>query len=330
MTDWSDVTAPGFLPLGLIKLEHEGRPTLAMLGASLKHVLVKLSARPAASTQMTGARAPLALAYLERFANHHAFKLSVEVEIEWAIPALLGLGSEAVLALAAARAVAPLYGVPDDAWSLFRALELPSHQAPVVWSFDRGGLVLTEMSATADGTLPPLTAWRGLEHKATEAWAFAMFHPLAPQGTPASLETDRLTALLAAAPCLSVDTGRIVESQLWPAVEADDERAFGQALMRIQALNDEALRQAGAAPAFSPTEQSILDLLRDNGAHAWGRSPTGLAFYGLVRGQTAAADMKKKLLAHMGHHAGTTMSTAIDSTGARREARPAPPALRLA
>ena len=50
---------------------------------------------------------------------------------------------------------------------------------------------------------------------------------------------------------------------------------------------------------YSPLEQLILDLFRDNGA----------------------ADMKKMLLALMGHHAGTTMSTSIDSQGARHAMR---------
>jgi predicted sugar kinase len=93
--------------------------------------------------------------------------------------------------------------------------------------------------------------------------------------------------------------------------------------MALQDCNHEALRQTGAERPLAPEDQAVLDLFAENGAFAWGRSPTGIALYGLVQGQRQASDMKKRLLALKGHFAGTTMATGIDNAGATTKLREA-------
>jgi predicted sugar kinase len=307
------------LPLGLVRFERAGGSDLAYLGVSLRHVMVELTARRAATPDITGGRAPIALAFAERFNAFHGIPLSAEVQVEWAIATRLGLGSDGALALAVARALAELHDLPHDSASLARALSLGPQSALEVNAYAPSGIFLCRVPDSGDDVAASPLSHYVLPHRHANAWAFAMFHPLAPEGTPPSLEADRILELLGAAPYLSAETGRIATTELWPALEGDDIARFGRALREIQSLNHQALTLAGQPVSFTPVEQSIQDTFQNQGAHAWGRSPTGLAMYGLVQGETAAAEMKKKLLALMGHYNGTTMSTAIDTEGARVE-----------
>jgi predicted sugar kinase len=315
MSGWIEVTVPGALPLGLVRLEPEG--SLALMGTSLKHVIVQLAARLAGTLDVTGGRAPLALAYAERFTAFHGLPAGAQIEVEWAIPAGLGLGSDAALGLAVGRALAELHNRPHDPASLAQALGLGPEHALELASYDPGGIFMCRVPDVAGEVARPPLARFGLHHPRVQAWAFAMFHPLTPAGMPAALERDRWAALLEAGKHLSPETGRLAVSELWPALENDDIERFGGALHEIHGLNQVALERAGYAPALTDTDEAILRTLRANGAFAWGRSLTGLAYYGLVRGDTAAANMKKKLLALMGHYNGTTMSTSIHNDGAR-------------
>ena len=299
-------------------LEADGAGQTALLGVSLKHVVAELSGRAAPGLAVTGGRAPLALAQAERFYKHFALEPHAELQIEWAIPVALGLGSQAVLGLSVARALALLHGLPAHSGpALAEAIGLGAEHALETWAFERGGLLLVAAGSGTAGTLPEPLARREFGQPERDAWALVMFHQKAPAGTPETLEADRAASLRAAAPHLPAESGRLIQDEMWPALAADDIARFGQALMALHALNREALGRMGAEHSLAPEEQEVLDMFSSNGAYAWGRSLTGLALYGLVRGQTMAAEMKKKLLALKGHFAGTTMATSMANEGAR-------------
>src|SRR5262249_55050089 len=157
----------------------------------------------------------------------------------YAIPRHLGLASDPMMSLAAARALAALAHDPDaeDTFALAEALGLPPHDTLAVHGFHHGGLLLVAAEDTK--ACPPLMRFE-LAHDDNPSWAWVLHWPFPPPGTPASYEADRLDQLLAAAPHLSDETGRLVEYELWPALERDDMAAFGQALMAVQRLNREA------------------------------------------------------------------------------------------
>ncbi|MEP7358244.1 MAG: hypothetical protein ABI847_13445, partial [Anaerolineales bacterium] len=100
--------APSSLLFGLARL---GEDQLAWLGVTLQHPPIAIDARPAASLQVTGARADLARAQAERVMQRLNLP-PAELEIEMGIPRGLGLASEAMTGLAVARTLAAAAGSP--------------------------------------------------------------------------------------------------------------------------------------------------------------------------------------------------------------------------
>lgn len=312
-----EINAPASLPLGLVRLETETGPKTGLLGVTLQHPPVNLStqAHPT-GLQISGARADVAYVQAERFLQLHRLPQRAEIEIELAIPSLVGLGSEPLLGLSTAQALAWLNNLPlDDIPTLAQAVSLLPGDALPMWSYARGGLLLVDVSAGTDLTTPPLCRHE-LAHPEKEAWAFVLVLPRLAPDTPETLEADWLLALLQVGPALSLETGRLLSDQLWPALEADDLAAFGQSLMALQQLNEAALTAAGSSHPYTSEEQAILDLMRDHGTAAWGRSPTGLALYGLVKGARSSVELRNKLRQHLGFFGGRAMAAITDNQGA--------------
>jgi predicted sugar kinase len=222
-----------------------------------------------------------------------------------------------MLGLSMAQALAWLNNLPlDDIPALAQAIALQPRDALQIWGYDRGGLLVVDVSGAPPFELqPPLRRYE-IAHPEKEAWAFVLVLPRSPAGAPETLEADRLETLLEAAPHLSADTGQVITTELWPALENNDLAAFGRNLMALQALNQEALASAGSPLAYSSDEQAVFDIMRDQGAVAWGRSATGLALYGLVKGARATIDLRHKLRHHVGFFGGRVMASITDNRGA--------------
>lgn len=307
-----EIGAPAVLPLALVQLEDKN----CLLGITLQHPPVHLFAQAYQGLQISGARADKAYEQAEQFLRYHRLAPNAEIEIELAIPSQVGLGSETVLGLSVARALAWINNLPfADTGALAQALGLKSANALEVCGFDQGGLLLVDLSAQS-GPLPQPLYRAEISHPDKNAWAFVLFFPRIPDDTPDALEADRLEMLLSATPYLSPDSGRLVVEQLWPAVSNADPATFGHSLLTLQQLNQEALTRGGAPLTFSDSEQAVLDLMRDHGALAWGRSLTGLGLYGLVKGAKASVDLRKKLRDHVGFFGGIVMAAITDNRGA--------------
>ncbi len=313
------IGAPCSLMLGVVRTEAAGPSQAALLGVALQHPPVSLEAVLAPHLFVTGARADLAYAQAQRFLAQAPGAQPAEVEIDLAIPSHMGLGSEAILGLSVARALSELNGLPaGDAGALARSVGLEPAQALEVSAFEQGGVLLVEAGSAGGRTFSPPLRRCALEHRdSKDAWAFVLHWPRRPPDVPATLEADRRAAWLTAVPGLSAESGRLVQTDLWPALEADDLPRFAAALMRLQALNQAALQQAGAWEPPAPDTQAVLDVLRDNGAVAWGESPTGLARFGLIRGATPSIELRHVLSEHVGIEGGTVMAAICDTGGAR-------------
>lgn len=313
-----EVKAPSTLPLGLARLEG----TTAVLGIALQYIHVQLTARERADTlSITGARAQVAHEYAMRFFDHHQREPRGEVEIEWAIPTLMGLGSDPLLGLSAAEGLAQLYGLPtvaQDALGMARALGLGPEQALNLWGFQQGGLMLVDTVAANDAAVPSLLRRHPIPYADRDrAWVFVVFLPRVSPEIPAAYETERQQAMLRTATHVGPDSGRVFADELWPAVERDDLPTFARALRSLQQLTEEALAQAGTPNVVGASAQAVLQVMQDNGALAWGQSLTGFALYGLVQSQEAARQLKLKILAHSGHFGGTELAAVADNSGVR-------------
>jgi predicted sugar kinase len=316
---WIEIGTPASLPLGLVRFKDEREDVTCLMGVTLQHPPVQLFAQPQPSLTLTGARADKGNEQAQRFLQQHGLGSGSEIEVEIAIPEGMGLSSEAMLGLTIARALAWANNLPfDDAPALANAVGLGAEDALPIWGFAQGGFLLVETAATGGGSVPRPVRRCALEHKEqAEAWPFVLLMPRLGPNFSGTLEADRLAQLMRAAPYLSPETGHLLNDVLWPAMEADDIGAFAGALMAIQQLNYEALERAGTPYITTDEQQGMLDLMRENGALAWGRSLTGLALYGVVRGANASIDLRQKMTDRAGLYGGWVMASITDNHGAR-------------
>ncbi len=313
-----ELATPASLPFGLINYEDKGQIKTALLGLTVQHPPLNLTAQSSTGMQITGARANKAYEQAVQFLQYHTLAQQAEIEIEYAIPMFVGLGSDAMMGLGIAKTLAALHNIPSeksDTLSLAQAVGLKPPQVLEFWGFEQGGLLLVGTDVESNIHIPSLLQRIEIDHPQKEAWAFVFYFSDIPDETPETLEADRMTALLQAGPQLDVESGRLLTEELWPAVTNDNIETFGQTLMGIQQLNTEALGKVGTPVTMSEEEQSVLDVMRDNGAVAWGKSATGETLYGLVRGATASQDLRKKLREHIGFFGGTILATITDNRG---------------
>ena len=305
-----EVGSPCSLPLGLIRTQDN---QTCLLGVTLQHPPTDLFAEASAQFSVTGPLAHKGYAHAQHFLAHHHLPQQANVEIELAIPDMMGLGAETILGLSIARALAWVHSLPtDDAPTLARAIGLGPQHALNVWGFQQGGFLMVDVQQLNT----PLRR-HPIAHEDQAAWGFVLLLPRVPPETPESLEADHLQRLLDAAPRVSVATERLLAEDLWPALEQNDLPAFARALMTLQPLNQQALAEAGMALPFTKDEQAVLDLFRDRGALAWGRSLTGMALYGLVQGASASVEVRHHLSELVGLYGGWVMATITDNVGAR-------------
>lgn len=298
-----ELAAPCCLTLAAARLD--GRP--ALIGIALRHPPVQLEARPAPALGVSGARADAAYAAAAAFQRGRGLAGGAALELELAVPSHMGLGSSAVVGLAAARALAALHDQPaDDGAALARAAGLAADDGLAAHAVGSGGL----LAVGADGALLRRAA---LSHAEARDWVFVLVLPRVPPGAPDDLEATLRGDLWAAAAALGDEAERIAAGALWPAVAADDIGAFAHALARLQAL-------APAAP-LGEAEAATLAVMRAEGALVCGRAPTGLSLYALIEGAEPSRRMRRALAARLGHGGGTVMATICDNDGARHRMR---------
>jgi predicted sugar kinase len=309
-----EIGAPTSLPLAAICFEDEGA---GLLGVTLRHPPLNLSARASEVFSAEGARGERAQAFGRQFLRHYQLPEQGQIEIELATPSHMGLGSDATLALGVAQGLAWVHGRPhDDAAALAEAAGLGPAYALETHAYAQGGMLLVE-APNAEGAAPRVLRRQAVAHREEEAWAFVLFLPRVPAGTPDSLEADRRAALLKAMPHLSQETGKVLAQALWPRLAEDNFDGFAQALREIQSLNAAALEAAGVSAPLTAEERGILALYEANGAAVWGRSLGGLALYALIQGKTPSIALRKAVTDRVGYQGGTVMAAIVDNDGAR-------------
>ena len=345
-----ELGAPACLPLAIIKTSTNGTERICLFGAALQHPPINVFAQHSKQFSVTGARANVAIPYVERYCNANGLLQPAEIEIELAIPAHMGLGSKPMLGMAMAKSVAWINGPPgpeqfrttaqkaemgqnfsgelydqaeprlDDPTFLTSGLGLRREEVLYRQAALKGGLLLVDPAEDVEEQ----TVLHRHETDTTEknAWAFVLVLPRPPADTSESLEEDRLDALLNAAMHLDTESSRLFDEMIWPAIEQDDLAAFGAGLMQLQQLNQVALEAAGQAIPLTDWEQSVLTIMADNGAVAWGRSPTGYALFALARGARTTINIRAALRSVVPHDRANMIATIVDNDGMKLVEKP--------
>ena len=312
-----EIGAPAILPLAIAHMKRGNKLRAVMLGVALQHPPVHIVAEKHQELLIYGPRAHIARQIAHNYLQRTGFPLNAEIQIENVIPSLVGYGSDSILALSVAQALAWVNaGNFEDTAALARHTNLRPANALAYWGFARGGMLLVELEAEND-EMPILLRRHELKHKDKEAWAFVFFFPRLPDGTPEALEYKRQEELLKAMIYLPESSGTMINELLWPALEQDDITAFGDGLMAVRKLNEEALQQAGAWPEASEDAEQLYSVFQESGAVAWGQSLNGPGLFALVRGATASQKTRANLLRTIGHMRGQFNATITDNEGAR-------------
>lgn len=298
-----EITSPCCLPLGAVQAD--GKP--ALLGISLQYPPINLVVKPLNELSVTGARAPIARAQAQSWFDYHHLPPKAEIEIELAIPAHMGLGSEAMLGMSVGHGLADLGGLKD-----LRGLEekreavgLGSEWALETWCASQGGLQVVGTDGLSIKRHAP-------KHDDGNAWVFVIHLPRALAETPASFESTQRLALIKAAHEVKSDL-----APLWAAVANDDVATFAKELMLIQEGTTEALNKIGAPVVITEEAHRMLAAIRLSGGLAWGQSFGGLAVWGLVKGASASQEARVKMRRVMGYEGGTVTAAVTDNVGVK-------------
>jgi beta-ribofuranosylaminobenzene 5'-phosphate synthase len=316
------VETPARLHFGVLDLRGSLGRWFGGIGAAAPAPTLLVSARRADALEVNGEDADRAADFATRILTHHGMKGVARICVHRTLPRHAGLGSGTQLALAVARALSELHGLPTDARMLAHAVGRAERSAIGTWTFAGGGLVLEggrrAGAANCAGGIGPLLArlpfpptWRcvlavpdatsSLSGEA-EAAAFARLPP------PRDHEVERVAHL--------------VLLGLLPAVADDDLETFGRALTAIQAMNGRwfASLQGGT---FAPGPSAeLVARMTEWGAAGVGQSSWGPTVYGIVRGEETGLRLADRVRRALGEQ-GTVYEGPFRRNGARvwREGR---------
>lgn len=306
------VEAAARLHFGVLDLRGSLGRSFGGVGAAAPAPTLLLSATPADAVEAEGADAARAADFARRFLAFHGIAGGARLRVHHALPGHAGLGSGTQLALAVARALAELHGLPDDAPSLARAVGRARRSAVGTWVFAGGGFVVeggrragSEAAGPLLARIPFPPAWRcviavpdaapGISGD-DEAAAFARLPP------PPEREVERIAYL--------------VMMGLLPAVAEGDLTTFGAALSEVQEVTGRWFAPVQGGTFAPGPSADLVRRMREWGAAGVGQSSWGPAVYGLVEGAAAGAALAEWVGAAMGD-GGTVYEGAFPAAGAR-------------
>lgn len=274
------VEAPARLHFGMLDLRGDLGRRFGGIGAAVAEPSLLLEAAPAPTFRADGppADAERALEFARRFAAHHGRAAGAHLRLHRTIPAHVGLGSGTQLALAVARALAELHGLPTEVSALARAVGRGRRSAIGTWTFALGGFVLEGgRKGGSDGPAPLLARL-----PMPAAWRLVI---AVPRGAPGLAGDEEAVAFARLAPPDPREVERVahlVLMQLLPALAEADLPSFGAALSEVQRLTGGWFAAAQGGP-FAPGESALLvRRMQEWGALGVGQSSWGPAVYGIV------------------------------------------------
>jgi beta-ribofuranosylaminobenzene 5'-phosphate synthase len=292
------VKSPAVLPLGTVK--NNGQP--ALVGITLLYPPIEMVVKPLGELSVTGGRAPVARAQALKWFESHNQPPKAEIEIELAIPAHMGLGSDALMGLSVAYGLAGLSGA-DQATDTTHTVDIGAEWSLEANCQSQGGLQVVNLDGSASRR-------QALKHDEKNAWVFVLYMPRTTNQTPANLEHAQRLALVQAAQTVQTDV-----EPLWGAVVADDIEAFARELTIIQEQTAAALAQIGAPVILPEESERVLEAISKTGGLAYGQSFGGMALWGLFKGAATSQEARMLMRRVVGYEGGTVTAAITDNRG---------------
>jgi len=285
------VVAPARLHFGFIDLHGGLGRCFGSLGMAIDRPTLRLRARRAARTEVSGGGAERVERALAAMRETFGIRSPVQIQVDESIPAHAGLGSGTQLALACARAVCMLNGVEASIPELARCLERGARSGIGSGVFEHGGFVVDGGRGSLD--LPPPVISR---LAFPEDWrVLLLFDP-----TRTGLHGEREAAAFRDLPRFperrAEQLARSVLMSLLPALAERRIGEFGAALTELQqAIGDHFAPAQGGRYASTKVE-AALARLAVRGVAAYGQSSWGPTGFAIVDSQQAADEAHKFLL----------------------------------
>jgi beta-RFAP synthase len=252
--------------------------------------------------------------FARRYLTFYGLSGGAHFRVQRALPAHAGLGSGTQLALATARALAELYGLPTDVTTLARVVQRAQRSAIGTWTFAAGGFVLEGGRRDGSDTPAPLLA----RFPIPERWHCVVAVPRAEPGMSGEAEVDAFARLPLPPERETERVAHLVLMQLLPALAEGDLFTFGAALTEVQLVTGRwfAPVQGGA---FAPGPGAeLIARMAAWGAAGVGQSSWGPAVYGIVGSEEHGQEVARRLAPELGD-GGRVEVVAFDNEGARVE-----------
>jgi beta-RFAP synthase len=307
------VEAAARLHFGVLDLRGEGGRWFGGIGAAAAVPQLVVSVSDAASLEGEGPDAERAAEFARRFLAHHGLPDGALVRVHQALPRHAGLGSGTQLALAVARALAELHGLPHDARGLARAVGRGRRSAVGTWIFADGGLVVEGGRPVDRDECGPLIARLPFPPE----WRCVMAIPeTAAPGLSGATEEAAFASLPAPAMRDVERVAHLVLMRLLPAAAEGDLREFGRALTEVQTITGSWFASIQGGAYTSGPSAELVRRMPDWGALGVGQSSWGPAVYGLVDGDESARDLAARAREFLDGR-GETHVGPFQNTGAR-------------
>jgi beta-ribofuranosylaminobenzene 5'-phosphate synthase len=290
------VEAPARLHFGVLDLRGALGRRFGGLGAAVPAPSLLLEAQPADGLTAEGPDADRVLGFGQRFLAHHGLRAGARLTVHRAIPPHSGLGSGTQLALAVARALAELHGLPADILGLAQAVGRGRRSAIGTWTFALGGFIVEGGRRAGADAIAPLLARFPLPAE----WRCVVAVPSGAPGLSGDAEAAAFERLPSPPEREVERVAHLVLMQLLPALVEADLAGFGAALTEVQRITG-----AWFAPAqggvFAPgASETLVRQLSDWGAAGVGQSSWGPAVYGLSRSESEARPIATRASALVG------------------------------
>jgi beta-RFAP synthase len=290
------VEAPARLHFGMLDLRGDLGRRFGGIGAAAPAPSLLLEATAASDLRAEGPDADRALEFARRSAAFHGRALGARLRLHRVIPAHAGLGSGTQLALAVARALAELHGLPTEVTALARSVGRALRSAIGTWTFAHGGFVLEGGRRADSDDAAPLLARLPLP----TAWRVVIAVPSSAPGLSGEEESAAFEHLSPPDAGEVARVAHLVLMQLLPALAEADLPSFGAALSEVQRVTGGwfARIQGGV---FAPGESAMLvQRLREWGAAGVGQSSWGPAVYGIVAGEADGRVLAQRVRSVLG------------------------------